>query len=169
MPLKLEQEWAGVWLKPRFTIWCEHEFVEELGIKKPWVRLPSLHAVAWLLGVAGNGDLLPYLEAHLEVFGDLIEVPSQLLCRWRPIKCGVVADCTKERLSIVEILAILTEAFPGKGTFGVLLEVDLSLPAFIGPSGGAESNERGECHGKVYRLAGQFLNGLVINLYMSGS
>src|ERR1700752_2939795 len=90
---------------------------------------------------AGNGDLLPDLEAHLKVFRDLIEIPHQLLCSWRPIKCRVITDSTKERFSVVQILAILPQTLPHKRAFGVVSLIDLTLPAFVCPSGGPEPDE----------------------------
>ena len=36
-----------------------------------------------MLRKAGNRDLLPYLEAHLEVFGNLGQIVSELLLRRR--------------------------------------------------------------------------------------
>jgi hypothetical protein len=82
--------------------------------------------------------LLPHLEAHLKVFGDLIEIPRQLLSSGRPIKCRVITDGPKERFSIIEILDRDTgntrRGIPGKYALGVRLLVDLTLPAFVCPA-----------------------------------
>jgi hypothetical protein len=141
VPLKLEQEWASVWLKARFTIRCEHEFVEEVGIEEPWVQLTRSQSIAWLFRITGDGDLFPYLEAHLEVFGDLAQIAPKLVGCRRSIERRVVANGPEEWLVLVLVLAILAEAFPGKRALGILLEIDLALPAFVRPGRSAEANE----------------------------
>jgi len=55
----------------------------------------------------GDGEFLPDLEAHLEVFRYLREVMPQLVDgRW-PVEGRIVADGTKQWLAVVQILAIL--------------------------------------------------------------
>ena len=54
MPLELEEKWAGVRFKLRLSIRCQHEFIEELRIKKARIRLSGLHAIAGLPSSAGN-------------------------------------------------------------------------------------------------------------------
>lgn len=39
MPLKLKQEWAGVWFKLCLSVRCEHEIVKQLRIKEPRIAL----------------------------------------------------------------------------------------------------------------------------------
>ena len=95
-----------------------------------------------MTGEARNGDLFPDLATHLEVFGNLIEVPQELVRHWRSVECRIIAHGSEQRLVVVLILAILAEAFPGKYTLGVFLLVNLTLPAFVGPGGGPEANER---------------------------
>lgn len=42
---------------------------------------------------------------------------------------------------IAACLAILLQTFSGEGALGVLPMVDLALPAFVGPGGGAEADQ----------------------------
>ena len=60
-------------LELRLTVGREHQFVKERGIEKPWVRLTRSGAITWLVGIAGNRDLLPDLTTHVKVLGDLIK------------------------------------------------------------------------------------------------
>src|SRR6267143_2972183 len=48
------------------------------------------------------------------------------------------------RLALVLILAILPQAFLSKPALRVLPYVDLALPAFVGPGGGGEPDQRRE-------------------------
>jgi hypothetical protein len=45
------------------------------------------------------------------------------------------------------ILAILPQTFPGERALGILPVVDLALPAFVGPRGGAKADQRREREG----------------------
>ena len=47
----------------------------------------------------------------------------------------------EQRLVLVLILAILSQALTGKGALGVLALIDLALSAFIGLGGGAEPDQ----------------------------
>ena len=94
-----------------------------------------------MTGEAGNGDLLPHLTTHLEVFGNLIQIPQELVCHWRSVECRIIAHGSEQRLVVVLVLAILAEALPGKRALGVLLLIDLALPAFVGPGRGAEADQ----------------------------
>jgi hypothetical protein len=80
----------------------------------------------------------------------LIEIPRQLLCGRRPIKRGVITDCPKERFFVVEILAILAQALPGKDALRILLLIDLALPTFVGP-GEVPNRIRGERERDIVR------------------
>ena len=71
-----------------------------------------------------------------------MQIPQELVCRGRSVECGIVSYRSEQWLIVVLILAILAEAFPGKYTLGVFLLVNLTLPAFVGPGGGPEANER---------------------------
>jgi hypothetical protein len=52
MPLKLEQEWSGVRVNPRCSVWCQDKVVEELGIEELRIGLTSPHTIAGMLGIA---------------------------------------------------------------------------------------------------------------------
>ena len=95
-----------------------------------------------MTGEARNGDLLPDLATHLEVFGNLIQIPQELVGRGGSVECRIVSPSPKQGLVVILVLAILAEALPGKYTLGVLLLVDLPLPALVGPGGRAKANER---------------------------
>jgi hypothetical protein len=58
-------------------------------------------------GKGRNGELFPDLETHLEVFRDLVEVVFELIGSGGSIEGGIVTDRAKERLSVMEILAVL--------------------------------------------------------------
>jgi len=79
MPLELEQKRAGVRLELRLTIGRQHEVIEELGIEKSRVGMSRSHSIARVLRIGRNGDFLPHFEAHLEVFGDLAQIASELI------------------------------------------------------------------------------------------
>src|SRR5262249_32038496 len=95
----------------------------------------------------GNRDLLPHLETHLELLRDLIQVSSQLVRGGRSIERRIIPHGCEERLPLVLILRILTKAFLSKLGLRILAFVHLALPAFVGPGGGAEANERRGRHG----------------------
>lgn len=124
----------------------QYEIVEQRGVQEAGIRLPGLGTVANMLGKRGNRDLLPDFAAHLEVFGNLVQVAAELTGGGWPVERRVVSDCAKERFAVGEILAVLAQTFPREGCLRVGLLVDLALPAFIGPRGGAESNQRGARH-----------------------
>lgn len=71
MSLKLEQEEAGIRLKVRLTLWCEHYLIEELGIQETWVCLTCPGSISCLFRKGRNREFLPHLETHLKVFGNL--------------------------------------------------------------------------------------------------
>ncbi|MEO7860310.1 MAG: hypothetical protein ABIU05_07665 [Nitrospirales bacterium] len=85
MPLKLEQKWSGMCFKLRFSVGRQHHVIEELRIKKGRIRLTSFDSIAHMTGESRNGDLLPDLATHLEVFGDLSQVVEELVCRGRSV------------------------------------------------------------------------------------
>ena len=122
-----------MWLELRLSIRCEHEFVEELGIKEAWIGLTGPRPIAGLLGIARNRDLFPHLEAHLEVFGNLVQITPELVGCWRSVEGRVITDGPKQRLPLVLILTIFSQTLSGKRALGVLPRIDLALPAFIRP------------------------------------
>ncbi len=67
----------------------------------------------------------------------------------RSVERRIIADRAKAGLTVVvvEVLAIIPKTLSCKGRLGVLLEVNLALPAFIGPGRGPESYERRKWHG----------------------
>src|SRR6478736_6062696 len=133
-----------MWLELRFSVRRQYQLLEQLGIQESRIGLTGPHTVAGMLGIGGNGDLFPHLETHLKVFGDLRQIVSKLVCGGRSVEGRVIAHRSEERLALVLILAVLAQAFTGERALGVLLLVDLALPAFIGPSGGTEPDQGGE-------------------------
>lgn len=118
-------------LKIRFTIRCQHEIIEQLRIQESRIGLPSPCAIACVLRIAWNHDILPHLEAHLNVFGDLSQIVPELVCGGRSVERRIIADGSKQGLPLVLILAVLSQTLTGKCALGLLLLADLSLPAFI--------------------------------------
>jgi hypothetical protein len=162
--LELEQERTGVRLKLRLAIGREHKLFEEFCIKKPWIRLTGPHTIPGLLGIARNRDLLPHLEAHLKVFGDLAEIALELVCGRRSVERRVVTHGPEQWLVVVLVLAILAQTFLSKLALGIFPFVDLALPAFVGP-GEVPSRINGESEWgmvrKLYSRFGGVLNGVV--------
>ncbi|HEV8327270.1 MAG TPA: hypothetical protein VGQ08_07275 [Nitrospiraceae bacterium] len=144
MPLKLEQERAGVGFELRLTIRREHQLIKQLSVEEPGIRLTDPGSISGLPGIGRNRDLLPYLEAHLKVFGDLAEIVPELVCGGRSVERRVVPHRPEQRLALVLILAILPQALMSKRLLGILAIVDLALPAFIRPCGSAEPDQRRE-------------------------
>jgi hypothetical protein len=102
-----------------------------------------------VLGIHGDGDLLPHLGTHLKVFGNLLQIPQKLVRRGRSVKTGINANGPEERLAFVEVLAKLAKGLSCKGRGGIFAAIDSSLPAFIGPGRGAEAHEiREGCGGR---------------------
>jgi hypothetical protein len=120
-------------LELRLSIGCQHELLEECDIKEPWIRLTSSCPIPHLLGVGWNGDLLPHPNAHLKVFGDLVQVMPELIGSGRTVEGGIIADGPEEWLALILILGILPEALTRKTALDVLPLVNLALPAFVGP------------------------------------
>jgi hypothetical protein len=106
MPVALEENGCRYVGKLRFWIECEDKLIEELCVEKLRVRLARFDAIARLLRIGRNGDLLPRLDAQLEVSGDPISILPKLFCCRRSVKRGVIAECAKQRFAIVEVLAI---------------------------------------------------------------
>jgi hypothetical protein len=128
----------------RFTKGRQHQLIEQFSIEKPWVWLTRSGSIPRLLGVARNGDLLPHLKTYLKVFGDLAQITPELIRgRWA-VERRIVPHGSEQWFPLVLILAILPEAFPSKRALGVPQLIDLALPAFVGPGGGAEPDQRGE-------------------------
>jgi hypothetical protein len=86
-------------------------------------------------------NFLPCLETHLEIFRDLVQIVPKLICGWWPIESGVIADRAKAGFTVVEILTIFPQTVPCERGLLILFEINLALPAFIGPGRGAESNQ----------------------------
>ena len=66
---------------------------------------------------------------------------QQLGGRWT-IKRVVNTYRPKERLALIRIGRILCEAILFESALGIGLVIYLPLPAFVGPGGGPEANER---------------------------
>jgi hypothetical protein len=74
-----------------------------------------------MLRIGRDGDLFPHLAAHLKVFGNLVQIASEL-----------IGSRAKERVALIQILTVFPETVPRKGGLGVLSFIDSALPAFIG-------------------------------------
>jgi len=120
--------------------------MEYLRIQKIRIDLAGFCPTADVLRIARNGELLPDLKTHLKVFRDLIQILAELVRCWWAIGSSVIANRAKAGLTVVQVLAILAEALACKRRLGVRLEVDLALPAFVGPGGRAGADERREGH-----------------------
>ena len=97
-----------------------------------------------MLCIGRDGDLFPDLAAHLEVFGNLIQIPLELIDGGRPIERGVIADGAKERFALIEILAVFAKTVSCKGGLPIVAFVDLALPALIGPRRSPKPDEFGD-------------------------
>src|SRR6185295_8411115 len=89
---ELEQERAGMRLKCRFTKWPQNHLLEELGVEKARVRLAGPDPMARVLGKAGDGQLIPHLEAHVKILGNLFPIAQQLIGIGRTAEPCVIAD-----------------------------------------------------------------------------
>jgi hypothetical protein len=90
MALELEQERAGMGLRLCLPIGGELEVVKEFRVEKPWVRLTRPGPIARLLRIAGDCDLFPHFETHLEIFGDLSQVVPELVGGGKPVEGRIV-------------------------------------------------------------------------------
>src|SRR5712691_3068404 len=106
MPLKLEQERPRMRLELRLTMRRQHQLIEQLGIEEPGIRLTRPHSITSVLRVAWNGDLFPHFEAHLKVFGNLIQIVTKLIHCRRSIERRIVPYGPEEWLVVVLILAV---------------------------------------------------------------
>lgn len=129
--------------EPGVPEWLQHQLGESFGVEKVRIRLSGPNAIACMLRIGWDGDLLPHLETHFKVFGDLRQVASELVCGWWPVEGRIIAHRAEERLAVVVILTELPKAYAGKARLGVLPLIDLSLPTFVSPRGRAETDERG--------------------------
>ena len=92
-------------------------------------------------GSHGKNGVFFCLAAHFEARRQLSSVDLKLFIGWWSLERRVVAHRSEQWIVVVLILAILPEAFLSKLALGVLSLVDRPLPAFVGPRGGAETNE----------------------------
>ena len=94
-------------LELRLPIRPEHKLIEDLRVQKVRIGLAGLCPIARVLRITWDRDLLPHLEIHLKVFGNLIELLSELVRCRRAVKRRVIADRAETGLPLVQILAIL--------------------------------------------------------------
>ena len=95
--------------------------------------MSGLLAVADVPRKMWDCDLLSDLKTHLMVLLVLTQIPAELVRCWWTVERRVVADCAKERSSIMEVLAILAQALPREVRVGILPRIDLVMRAFGGP------------------------------------
>jgi len=126
---------------------AQHQLLKQLGIQESWIGLPGPNTIAGVSCIAGTGDLLPHLEAHLKVFGNLGQIVPELIGSRRSVEGRLVPYGPEKWFLVVLVLTVFAETLLSKLTLGILLLVDLAQPAFIGPGRGAEANERRCRHG----------------------
>ena len=143
--LELKDEGTSMVLE-HLAIGGEHELVEQPGIKEASVRLARLLAVALQRRVLRNGQFLPHLGAHVETWRKLLGVLGELVIRGGAVEGGVQAHSAEQRRSVVLKVGILSKTVLLEAPLGIGLVVDKTLPAFVGPGGRAESNQRRESH-----------------------
>lgn len=83
-----------------------------------------------------------------------LQIVTELVRSRRTVERRVIPDREKEWLNVGEILAILAETLASKCRLRVRLEIDLPVPAFIGPGGRAEADEWREWHGEEFSRTG---------------
>ncbi|MEO7859641.1 MAG: hypothetical protein ABIU05_04225 [Nitrospirales bacterium] len=69
----------------------QHHVIEQLRVKKARIRLTGFYSIAHMTDEARDGEVFPHLETHLEVFGNLIQIPLELVCRGRTVERRVVS------------------------------------------------------------------------------
>ena len=142
-----------MWLELRLSVGRSTRSLNSLASRNRGLGCPAC-SIPRLLGIGGNRDLLPHLETHLKVFGNLVQIAPELIRGRRSVERRVVPHGPEERLALVLILAILPQALPGKRALGILPCVDLALPAFVGPSRGAEANQGRERESRTTKCTG---------------
>jgi hypothetical protein len=83
---ELEQERAGMRLELRLRKRPQYQILEELGVEKPSVRLACPDTIARVIGIAGDGQLIPHLEAHVKIFGNLVQIAPEMIGDGQTIK-----------------------------------------------------------------------------------
>ena len=110
------------------------------GIKKSRIGFPSFGSVAGKICKGRDSDLLPDLGTEAEIVRDLPRIVRELRGTGRAIEGMVDADGAKERDAIHLITGIFCQRVLAESALRIGPLVDQSLPAFIGPGAGAESN-----------------------------
>lgn len=78
---------------------------------------------------------------------------------WEVDRRGIMSRHHEKWLAVIPVLAKLTETLLRKAALRILALVALTLPTFVGPGGGAKSNESGRAALQlVYRLPHDFLH-----------
>ena len=90
--------------------------------------------------IGRNGDLFPDLGAEAEIFRDLPRIVPELRGAGRAIEGMVDADGAKERNAIHLVAGVFCQRVLAESALRIGPLVDQSLPAFIGPGTGAESD-----------------------------
>jgi len=100
--------------------------------------------IAGRLRIGGNRDLLPHLETHLEIFGDLGQIVPELVGGGRLVEGRVVAYGPEQWFALILILAMLSQAVPGERDLGLAPVIDLSCLAFVGFGRRTEADQGGD-------------------------
>ena len=94
--------------EPGFSVGRQYKVLEQLGVEEPWIRLPSGCPIARAPRIGRYGEILPYLETHLEPFGNLMEIPLKLIGIWRTVERRGIAHSPEQWFSLILILVILS-------------------------------------------------------------
>ena len=92
MALELKQERPRVGAELGISVGLQDQLVEAFGVEKVLIHLTSPRSIAGVLCVGRDGQLLPHLETHVEVFGDLRQVAGELIRGWRAVEGGVITQ-----------------------------------------------------------------------------
>ncbi|MGH7181788.1 MAG: hypothetical protein ACREJN_07420 [Nitrospiraceae bacterium] len=64
---------------PFRVVWVQHQILEELSVEKQSVRLTRPDTIARVICIAGDGQLIPHLEAHVKIFGHLVQIAPKMI------------------------------------------------------------------------------------------
>ena len=109
-------------------------------VKEAWVVFPGFGSVAEKISIGRDGDLFPDLGAEAEIFRDLPRIVPELRGAGRAIEGMVDSDGAKERNAIPLVAGVFCQCVLADSALRIGLLVDQSLPAFIGPGAGAQSD-----------------------------
>src|SRR6476469_10230590 len=74
----------------------------------------------------------------------------ELFRTWGTVEAEVVADRAKEWCPVMLVACVFREAVLFEPAFRIVLFIDLSLPTFVRPGGGAKPHQGRQCHATLY-------------------